>query len=93
LSVQGKPDSPLTGAERTGLDALAEARALALSAISLWESQVLHARRRLELPLPFADWLERATDEQMISLLPLDVDVVLGWRSCRWPFTATPPIA
>lgn len=68
--------SPLRRAERAALDAAAERRQLRLSAISLWEAQMLHAKRRLELPLAFADWLARATDGAMIAILPLDVAVV-----------------
>jgi PIN domain nuclease of toxin-antitoxin system len=72
------PHSPLTARERTTLDAAVSAGPLALAAISLWEAQILHAKGRLELPLPFADWLVRATDERMIAVLPLDRDVVIG---------------
>jgi len=72
------PGSPLTRAERAALDAQAERRELFLSAISLWEAQMLHSKRRLELPLPFADWLARATDERMLSVLPLDIEAVLA---------------
>ena len=72
------PGSPLSSAERTALDATAARRELFLSAISLWEAQVLHQKRRLQLPLPFPEWLLRATDERMISVLPLSVEVVLA---------------
>ena len=72
------PGSPLSRAEREALDDKAGRRELYLAAISLWEAQVLHARRRLDLPLAFAEWLARATDDRMISVLPLDVDVVLA---------------
>jgi len=70
------PGSPLSRAERTALDAKAERRELFLSAISLWEAQLLHSRRRLEIPLPFPDWLARAADDRMISVLPLGIEVV-----------------
>lgn len=70
------PGSPLSRAERDALDAQAEHRELFLSAISLWEAQVLHAKRRFELPLPFAEWLARAADERVISVLPLSVEVI-----------------
>ena len=43
------PGSPLSRAERNALDAKAERRELFLPAISLWEIQVLHAKRRFEL--------------------------------------------
>lgn len=72
------PGSPLSRAERSALDAAAGRRGLYLSAISLWEAQMLHAKGRLELPLPFPEWLIRAADEQMLSIVPLDVEVVLA---------------
>ena len=72
------PRSALTTAERDALDARAARQELFIAAISLWEVQVLHAGRRLELPVPLAEWLARATDERMISVVPLDVNVVLA---------------
>ena len=70
--------SPLKPSERKALDAAAERRELHVAAISLWEAQVLHAKRRLNLPLPFAGWLARAADPRIVSVLPLDVAVVLA---------------
>ena len=46
------PRSPLSRRERDGLDALAEKHELRLSAVSLWEAQMLHAKGRIEIPLP-----------------------------------------
>ena len=68
----------LSAAERQALDDEASRGELGLSAISLWEAQMLRARGRLALPLPFADWLWRATDSRMLAVLPLDVGVVLA---------------
>ena len=72
------PGSPLSARERTALDDQAERRELFLSAISLWEAQMLHAKRRLELPLEFAEWVEQAADERMLSIVPLGVAVVVA---------------
>lgn len=84
------PDSPLARAERDALDAKAVRRELFLPAISLWEVQVLHAKRRFELPLPFAEWLARASDERMISVLPLSVEVVLALDALPASFHGDP---
>ena len=46
------PDSPLPRVEREALDVKADRRELFMSAISLWEVQVLYARKRLDLPCP-----------------------------------------
>ena len=71
-------ESPLSAAQRSALDAAAERRELCLAAISLWEAQMLHAKRRLELPLPFSAWLSHAADERMLTVLPLDARAVLA---------------
>lgn len=72
------PSSPLSVKERRALDDLAERRSLAISAISLWEVQMLHARNRLELPVSLAEWLSQAADENLVTLVPLNIDVVLA---------------
>ena len=84
------PASPLSRAERSALDFAAERYPLSLSAISLWEAQVLHAKRRLELPLPFAEWLALATDERMLSVLALDRDVVIALDALPASFHGDP---
>ena len=84
------PGSPLMRVERSALDASAARRELYLPAISLWETQVLHAKRRLELPLPFAEWLARATDGQMISVVPLDIEVVFALDALPASFHGDP---
>jgi PIN domain nuclease of toxin-antitoxin system len=68
--------SALSAAERTALD-LAAADALpCLSAVSLWEAQMLAARGRIELQEPFGEWIRRMSAPDVITLLPLDVEVV-----------------
>ncbi len=70
--------SPLKATERDALDAAAEAGGVYLAAISLWEAQLLHAKHRLQLPLPFSDWLTRATESRVLTILPLDREVVIA---------------
>jgi PIN domain nuclease of toxin-antitoxin system len=72
------PRSPLKSAEKNALDAAAEAGSVYLAAISLWEAQLLHSKRRLQLPLPFSDWLARATESRVLTILPLDREVVIA---------------
>ena len=72
------PGSPLSPEERSALDALAVSRHLCLAAVSLWEARMLHQKGRLELPMPFAEWLLQAADEQTISVVPLDLEVVIA---------------
>jgi PIN domain nuclease of toxin-antitoxin system len=84
------PHSPLKPKERQALDTAVRRAPLALSAVSLWEAQLLHAKRRLVLPLPFADWITRATDERMISVLPLDREVVISLDALPASFQGDP---
>jgi PIN domain nuclease of toxin-antitoxin system len=84
------PGSPLSLAERSALDAKAERRELFLAAISLWEAQMLHAKRRLQLPLRFADWLAQAADDRTISVVPLDIDVIVALDALPKSFHGDP---
>ena len=84
------PGSPLSRAERDALDAKAVRQELCLSAISLWEAQVLHSKQRLELPLPFAAWLARAADDRVIAVLPLNLDVILALDTLPSSFHGDP---
>jgi PIN domain nuclease of toxin-antitoxin system len=72
------PRSPLKLSERNALDAAAEVGGVCLAAISLWEAQLLHSKQRLQLPLLFPDWLTRATESRVLTVLPLDRDVVIA---------------
>jgi PIN domain nuclease of toxin-antitoxin system len=84
------PESPLTSREREALDRAAENGELHLAAISLWEAQALHARKRVELPVPFAEWISSAADSRMLTLLPLDTDVVTAEESLPAAFHGDP---
>ena len=70
--------SEFSDAERNALDAAAESGDVALSAISLWEAQMLHARGRLRLDRPFEGWLTGAASPAVVQVLALDVPVVLA---------------
>jgi PIN domain nuclease of toxin-antitoxin system len=84
------PRSPLKPAERNALDAAAEAGSVYLAAISLWEAQLLHSKERLQLPLPFSEWLTRATESRVLTVLPLDRDVVIAVDSLPAQFHGDP---
>ena len=47
---------------------------LLVSAISVWEIGVLHAKGRVQLSAPLRDWVNDALDPAGISLLPLDAE-------------------
>lgn len=71
----GQPDLPT--AERAALDALmAAGRRPCVSAISLWEAQMLWAKGRLQVDMPLARWLPIAAEA--VDVMPLALDVVLA---------------
>ncbi|MGP8034220.1 MAG: type II toxin-antitoxin system VapC family toxin [Steroidobacteraceae bacterium] len=74
--LTGSPE--LTASERRALDRTAEAQQVFLPAISLWEAQMLHSKKRIELPLPFADWLRRASAPGVVKILALDAEIVIA---------------
>lgn len=64
--------------ERDALDLQAEGGGLGISAISLWEAQMLYAKERLSLPISLHEWLRRAADSSVVTVVPLDTRVVLA---------------
>ncbi len=72
------PDSPLPDRERKALDRIATDRGIYLPAICQWEAQMLHSKKRIELPVPFSTWLRRATATDMLTVLPLDAAAVIA---------------
>lgn len=56
----------------------------------MWEAQVLHARKRIELPVPFPEWISGAADARILTLLPLDVDVAIAADSLPVGFHGDP---
>ena len=67
----------LPAAERTALDRLAARQPPLLSAISLWEAQLLASKGRLQLTLPFSRWLVAASSPEVVEIVPLSTEVVL----------------
>ena len=75
--VLGQED--LRPSERVALDAAAAAgEPPALSAISLWEAQMLAAKGRLRMDLAFERWLPIAAAAATVRILPLDLGVILA---------------
>jgi PIN domain nuclease of toxin-antitoxin system len=66
----------LDAGERDALDRSASKAPPALAAVSLWEAQMLTARGRIRLREPFGEWIRRVSAPEVVTLLPLDVEVV-----------------
>jgi PIN domain nuclease of toxin-antitoxin system len=84
------PDSPLPDPERKALDRLAEDKSIHLPAICQWEAQVLHSKGRIDLPLPFPNWLRRATAADMLTIMPLDAEAVIAVQNLPQTFHGDP---
>jgi PIN domain nuclease of toxin-antitoxin system len=73
----GQPQ--LAARERDALDRHAAAGTPpGLSAISLWEAQMLVARGRLSIDEPLTHWLPTAAASETVTVLPLDVAAILA---------------
>lgn len=77
-------------AERKALDKMAVENLPLLSAISVWEVQMLVARGRVLPAEPFEQWIRRMTAPDTIRILPLDADVVVGLHGLPPTFHGDP---
>lgn len=85
----GQPE--LSAAERDALDALAAAGSPpGISAISLWEAQMLAGKGRLELDTALSHWLPTAAGAETVTVLPLNVSVVLALEALPAGFHGDP---
>ena len=83
-------DKALSQGERNGLDDEANRKGCNLPAISLWEAQMLHAKRRLRLPLRFDAWLAQAADPRIVTVLAMDAKVISALDSLPASFHGDP---
>ncbi len=80
----------LSRAERDALDAEAALQPPRISAITLWEAQMLHERGRLKLTAPFETWLLEATAPGVVEILPLATSVILELNRLPQTFHGDP---
>lgn len=67
-----------------------EAQGLGVSSISCWEVAMLHARGRLQLPLPCLDWLLAALGTRVIQLLQIEPAVAVDSANLPGQFHRDP---
>ncbi len=80
----------LTAQTRRALNSLPDDERPFLSAISLWEAQMLAMKGRFQPPCDFEPWLRLASSPETVSLLPLDLEVVLEIERLPARFHADP---
>ncbi|MCC5914015.1 MAG: type II toxin-antitoxin system VapC family toxin [Balneolaceae bacterium] len=83
-------DGSLRSAEREVLNELAESRNLAISWISVWETEMLEKKGRVTLLPDFQSWIAKATAPEIVTVLPADIAVVLAQRSLPESFHGDP---
>lgn len=83
--------SELPEKERIALDAMAAAGAPpAISAISLWEVQMLLHKGRLHIEEPLTHWLPTAAAPEVVRVIPMDVRVILALNDLPKSFHGDP---
>lgn len=83
-------DGQLTNRERDSLDHLAINRLLAISWVSVWETEMLERKGRISLEPNFKVWIREAASPDFITLLPADLEVVIAQRELPENFHQDP---
>lgn len=80
----------LSRTERRALDTAAAKHRPAISAISLWEAQMLVAKQRLRPTENFAGWIERMASPDVVAIVPLDAEIVQALHELPATFQGDP---
>ena len=83
-------DGGLKKKERLSLDRLAENRNLCISWATLCETEILERKGRISLLPDFSAWVKKATQKEIVHVLPVDLDVILTQRSLPESFHSDP---
>ena len=83
-------DGSLTNSERRALDNLAEDRLLSISWVTLWETEMLERKARIELLPDLKTWIKTAAQPDIVSVLPADINLVLAQRELPASFHGDP---
>lgn len=83
-------DGQLTNRERDSLNHLAINRLLAISWVSVWETEMLERKGRISLEPNFKVWIREAASPDFITLLPADLEVVIAQRELPENFHQDP---
>ncbi len=76
--------------QRTRLNAAASRNPPLVSDISVWEVQMMFAKGRLPLQIPFDQWLHRATRPDLVQMVRIDVAVALRLNGLPVDFQGDP---
>jgi PIN domain nuclease of toxin-antitoxin system len=83
-------DDRLRPRERAAFDEMAASGAVAVSWVSIWETEMLERRGRIRLLPDLKAWMELAVRPEVCTILAVDVDVVLAQRRLPETFHSDP---
>jgi len=83
-------DGDLSSKEREVLEQLAASNMLAISWVTIWETEMLERKGRIQLLPDFQTWIRLATKPEIITLLSADTEVVLAQRQLPDSFHGDP---
>jgi PIN domain nuclease of toxin-antitoxin system len=83
-------DGSLSSEERKALHVLASDGKLAISWVSVWETELLERKGRVSLFPDFQTWIEQATQPDVVTVLTADTDVVIAQRKLPEIFHTDP---
>lgn len=72
------------------IDQLASEKRVAISWVSVWETEMLERKGRVSLVPAFQPWIEKATNPDIVTLLPADIAVVIAQRKLPDTFHGDP---
>lgn len=83
-------DGNLSNSEREQLNEKAVQGNLLISWVSIWETEMLERKQRIVLLPNLFDWIAKATNPDVCTILPVDIDVVLKQRELPEGFHGDP---
>jgi len=83
-------DGALSPTERTSLDEKASRGLIAISWVSIWETEMLYRKGRITLLPNLESWVRKATDSTFCTVLPADIDLVLAQKMLPDAFHGDP---
>lgn len=83
-------DGSLSTHERSSLDELAASGNVAVSWVTLWETEMLERKGRISLLPDFESWVRKAVNPGVCTVLSADLDVILSQRKLPVAFHADP---
>ncbi len=83
-------EGPLTEEERKTLDESAAQQEIAISAASVWETEMLVRKGVIDLKPSFKKWMELATRPQVCKVIPIDKYVILAQEKLPADFPDDP---